>query len=239
MSAAPRAQSDRGYVIARRPYRERDALVELYTLQHGRVSAVLAGTKRRHGRAPVEPFRALLLEIVPGRGDLWRLAAASPVGLPPRLPLPQRFGADYLNELLYYLAREREGDALLFGAYVEALAALAVAPPGAATADALRRFEGRLLNALGYGVPFVQEDGLPLRADISYAFLPGQGFVPDRAGYPGEVLRRAADESLPATPAVRNCRRGVYGLVLAQLLNGRPLKSRELYADYLRLCRTA
>src|SRR3974390_3396958 len=72
-----------GYLLHQRPYRDSSLIVELYTREHGRLSAFA-----RAARGPrtllrgLQPFRPLLLSWV-GRGEAPTLTAAEADGPPP------------------------------------------------------------------------------------------------------------------------------------------------------------
>lgn len=64
-------EQEPAYVIHRRPWRETSLLVDLFTLNHGRLSVVARGASGSKSalKAQLQPFQPLLLDWV-GRGDL-------------------------------------------------------------------------------------------------------------------------------------------------------------------------
>ena len=99
-----------GYVLHARPYQERSLLLTLLTLECGRVSAVmrLSAKSAARSRAELRPFCPLFFSLVQGRSDLLVLRSARPSGAGLKFPVPAVFCAEYLNELLYCLYKDRE-----------------------------------------------------------------------------------------------------------------------------------
>ena len=99
---------------------------------------------------------------------------------------------------------------------------------GAALAPALRLFEKRLLEVLGYGLDLATEarSGLPIRPDAYYEFHPGLGLLPARAGAAralcGQSVLSLACERLPGEREIEDARR-LLQAALAACLEGRPL----------------
>lgn len=89
----------------------------------------------------------------------------------------------YLNELIGLLLPEHEAQPALFQQYCTTLGALA---DGQLPDPWLRLFEGQLLQALGYGLQWQQDaQGQPINPQLSYQFVPRQGFVQVGLGQPG------------------------------------------------------
>jgi len=82
----------------------------------------------------------------------------------------------YLNELLLKLLAREDAHAGLFDDYATALQALAVDPTGAAQAAILRRFEVRLLAAMGYAMQLTRDvDDVAIDAARAYHYAPDRG----------------------------------------------------------------
>jgi len=99
-------------------------------------------------------------------------------------------------------------------------------------APALRRFEKRLLDALGYG-PDLERDaaGQPIDAAASYRYEPALGLAvcrPETAGaLLGASLLGLAQDRLAEPRALADARR-LLRAALEVHLEGRPLKTREM-----------
>ena len=68
------------YVLHSRPYRDTSLIVDFFTLEHGKVSAVVQGARRPKSklRASVQPFVPIQVSWR-GRNDLKTLTQAEPV----------------------------------------------------------------------------------------------------------------------------------------------------------------
>lgn len=213
----PSGEFRHGFVLHMRPYRERSRLVELWTLEEGRISAV--------GRPSVPLFQPCLAAWR-GRTGLKTLTHCEQAGLPLSLTGEALFAGFYLNELLVRLLPPEEAHPELFAAYSTLLARLGTRDqlePG------LREFEKLLLSAMGYALDFVRDDqGIPLRPDACYLFRPGRGLVPMHEGWRGEVLGAIAVADY-SRPEVRRAARDIMRQALGEHLGDKPLKSRELW----------
>ena len=83
-----------GYVLHRRAYRDTSTILELFTLEHGRLSAVARGARRQSrrgtaGRLSSQLFQPLLLSFS-GRGELKTLTASEAAGSAHELRADQR-----------------------------------------------------------------------------------------------------------------------------------------------------
>lgn len=205
------------YLLHQRPYKERSRLIDLWTLEQGRVSAT--------GRPRVPLFQPCLVGWR-GRSSLKTLTHCEQAGLPLFLEGEALFAGFYLNELLVRLLPPDESHPALFAAYSSVLACLAERgqwEPG------LRGFECQLLSAMGYGISFDRDEaGRPLSADTLYRFESGHGFVACEEGWTADTLQAIArgDYALPAT---RLAARRIMRRALAEHLGDKPLKSRELW----------
>jgi DNA repair protein RecO (recombination protein O) len=158
-----RVSQQPAYVLHQRPYRDTSALVELFTPMHGRVGVVAKGVKR-----PKSPWRGLVQQFRPllaswsGRGDLATLTGLEAQGQSLQLSAPLLASGFYLNELLMRLLQRHEAQVELFSYYdscLRELAGLVLLDPQAAQEPLtqgleaiLRRFEGQMLETLGYGL---------------------------------------------------------------------------------------
>ncbi len=229
------------FVLHTRPWRETSLIAELLTPGHGRVGVVARGGRRgRRGAAGVlQPF-SLLQVTLRGRGELKTLVSAEPEQTL-LLRGERLFAGLYLNELLLRLLQRDEAQPEIFSDYAGTLARLAHLDPQYAARDmepALRRFELRLLVALGYGFPLDQDvQGHALDAARRYTLIPDEGLavVGDTvrdAGYELEfegshLLALAAD--VLSEPEVLHTAKRLTRLALAGHLGGRPLHSRALF----------
>ena len=228
--ASHRVEFTGGFVLHQRPYRDTSLIVELYTREHGRLSAFARAARGPRSRfRGLQAFRPLLLSWV-GRGEAPTLTGAEGDGAPP-LPLaPDRLlSGFYLNELLLKLTVAHDPQPELYAHYAWTLERLRA---GEALDALLRRFEKRLLDLLGYGSELsCVADGRPVQADAYYHFHAGTGLSPTSAGadaVPGRVLLAlAANEALNDPQAQRQAR-SLLRSALDHCLDGRELNVRAV-----------
>jgi len=237
-----RHQLQPAYLLHRRPFRDGSDLLDVFCADQGRLGLVARGlNRRRRGgtlAALLQPFRPLLLSFS-GRGELLTLTAAESAGELAPLVGRALFSAFYLNELLLRLLQRFETHPGLFHAYAEALGELAESS-GAVPAlePALRRFEFRLLEELGYAVDLTREaySDAPVCADACYALVPDTGLravAPESAAadsyFRGEELLAVARGDFSAASAQTAKR--LVRVLLHPHLGDAPLRSRAMFAS--------
>ena len=113
------------YLLHYTPWRDTSFIVDLFTLEHGRVGLVARGARsaRPATRALYQPFRPLLVSWV-GDGDLLTLTGIEESGAPISLEGAALGCGYYLNELVLRLLGKGQPQPALFGHYALALAAL-------------------------------------------------------------------------------------------------------------------
>lgn len=223
------------YILHLRPYRETSLLAELLSSEHGRVSVVARGA-RRNGNRQRHLFRPLL-RVHAGwhaRGELGTLTAIEAAGRPESWPGEALIAALYLNELLVRLLHRHESHPELFTAYEQALAGLCERGTREA---ALRIFEKRLLQALGYGLVLDREadGGARIEDEREYYYVvesgprtePGAG-----CRVSGATLNALHSESLRDATQLQQAKR-LLRSIIGPHLGTRPLASRDLYRRYL------
>lgn len=229
---------DSGYIIHSRTFKERSLLLELFTVNHGRVGAVANfGKKDLYGlKAALQPFVPLRFVLLKGRSELLTLKDAKRCGKLIQLKVPMLFCAEYLNELLYYLYRDEDGSPKLLAAYMRTLKTLESSQNSAEVEHSLRDFELNLLENLGYAPDFRSPSG-KWDPGAFYVYSVEDGFISgtdDTDGLiSGAVLNEFA-ENKTFSPAALRMLKFINGRLLSQLLGDRKLKSRELYSDFIR-----
>lgn len=231
-----RVQLQPAYLLHRRPFRDSSQLLEVLTLDHGRLSLVARGvSRRRRGGALgalLQPFRPLLLSFS-GRGEMGTLTGAEAAGSYLPLAGDRLYSALYLNELLSRVLHRHEAHPALFSDYGLALEALG---DGAALEPVLRRFELQLLDALGYAVDITTdaESGAPLEAGRDYTVDPELGLLPLPAGASTERSRLAGSDLLAIAAGeleggALSAAKRLTRVLLAPHLGTEPLQSRALF----------
>ncbi|MEP4146330.1 MAG: DNA repair protein RecO [Halioglobus sp.] len=224
------------YILHSRPYRDSSLILEVFCAEHGRLSVVGKGARRRSkggsSAALLQPFIPLLLSFS-GRSEMKTLTHVESAGVAPQLRGERLFSGMYMNELLMRLLHRHDPHPQLFAGYGSALGELAEAEQ---VEVILRRFELGLLEELGYGFSFF-EDGLSgetIQAQGWYHFHPDYGLVagergadPARPAYAGAELLALSRGDFGGES--RGVARRLMREVLALHLGNEPLKSRDLF----------
>lgn len=231
-----RYQLEPGYLLHQRPYGDTDAVLEVFSRAHGRIGlfakGVRSGRSRRAG--VLQPFGELLVSWV-SRGELGFLRAVEAAQTPPALVGTTMVSGFYLNELLVRLLRRDDPQPELYQDYSRALQLLA---GDVDEIYVLRVFEKQLLAGLGYGLMLEHDvNGEPIIASMHYEYMPEIGpqpvGMPTNRTLPGDALLALAQESPRLMDYARELRQ-LLRTVLARHLGERPLKSRELYRQFIR-----
>lgn len=219
------------FVLHRSRYRDTSLLVELLTRDNGRLAAVARGAmgKRSDRSGLLQSFRPLLIDYR-GKGEVGSLGKIEAANKGFLLTGKNLYCGLYLNELILRLTRRNDSHPAVFAAYTTTLAELSIA---SRPDRPLRFFEVQLLKSLGYALQLCTEAGgeRPVEKLSRYTYRIGKGPVlSERAEntISGETLLRLAhNEELDEN--CRNEARYLMRLVLNYYLDGRPLRSRELF----------
>lgn len=238
-----RVQLEPAWVLSLRAYRESSALLEVLTPVHGRVGLVARGIRGAKSklRGLLQPFAPLLLSWSE-RGELGTLSGAESGGATSALRGEAIFAGWYLNELVLRLLPRHVPHPALFKDYSAALSCLGSEgasagvsaktqmPPALAhgASRALRVFEKRLLDELGYGLHLPEG----LSAEGWYTFEPASSGLrvaegPASNAYRGASLMEIESESFASNDALRDARR-LLRSALEPHLNGRALRTPEM-----------
>lgn len=226
-----RLDNEPAFVLHSRAYRETSQLVDLLTLNHGRIGCVARGTRapKSSFRGALQPFQPIVIAAA-GRGSLLTLRSAELDGAAATLAGTALMAGFYLNELLLRMLEKGDAHPALFASYGLAIAELAARTE---IEPMLRGFEIVMLREIGYGLNFEvdAQSGAPVEADLNYEYLIERGPVltssadPSRLRFPGAHLLaiargefQDARELLSARILLRN--------VLDHYLAGRPLRTR-------------
>jgi DNA repair protein RecO (recombination protein O) len=179
MARQPVQQRDdeAAFVLHAYPYRETSLIVEAFTAGFGRVAMVARGAKRPRSevRGLLQAFQPLALSWT-GGGELKTLIKAEWRGGLPLLNGSALLCGFYLNELLLKLLAKEDAHAGLFDDYAAALKVLATESGAAAQATVLRRFEVRLLAAMGYAMQLTRDvDNAAIDPTRLYHYAPDRG----------------------------------------------------------------
>jgi DNA repair protein RecO (recombination protein O) len=226
------------WLLHSRPFRDSSLLLDLLTLEHGRISALARGARgpRSRTRALLQPLQPLQVTLA-GSGELLSLRQVEARGAALLLSGERLFAALYLNELLVRLLPGHESEAGLFELYAGTLQCLATDRD---MEPRLRSFELGLLELLGYGLQFDQEShsSKPVVNEAWYYFAEDGGFVRqlqiDESHslavdlYPGHELLRIGMQDF-SVASTRGYAKRLLRQALRRHLSERPLTSRELF----------
>ena len=222
-----------GFLLHRREYRETSYLTDFFTLELGKVSAVIKGVRGNKGdkKSLLQSFQPLLLNIS-GKHELRNLNQLESSASMLRLAGHQLFSAMYLNELLNRLLPKEVPHPELYALYQSSLYLLQDSAP---IEPCLRQFETSLLNDLGYGFDLhvTFDTGESIQPDLDYCFVYEQGIkqveLYNKSGhqFAGKALINMSNQDWD--PASLQCAKRLNRMALSHLLGRKPLKSRELF----------
>lgn len=221
------------FILRRNPYREHSLLVDLFTLETGRITCIAKFSKNKGMRSKgmLEPFR-LLEASWTGRGEVFTLQQAEE---------KHRFALKhysliqgiYLNEILLRGLWPHQPQPELFKHYQAVLSQLVSQP----NAIAVALFELAVLATAGYVLNLQHDDvtGEDINSQMRYRFLPEHGLTPDNAQAQGIPLSGGLLCALrqPETLTLAHYQelRAVLDHLFQWLLKGKPLHARRLLHD--------
>lgn len=231
--------SQPAYVLHRKPFKEHQWLIDLFTPDYGLVSCVSqlkwrGGKSQRQVNQWLQAFTPLHVSWS-GYRDLKSLDSFDVASAPIKLESHQLISGLYLNELVHRLLPRLDAQPLLFALYSSTLEQLSA---DSDIEPVLRHFEMQLLLELGYGVSFEQEQssGAAIDPDAWYRFDSTQGFKrlasagkSGQAGvFSGRVLLAIALDDFSHINARRTAK-WVMRSALSSLLGNQELNSRKLF----------
>lgn len=221
------------FILHQRAYRETSVLLDVLTIEYGRISLIARGVRSRRSllRALLQPFIPLFVSFQ-GKTELMQLISAEPNGAAFRLQGHCLLSGFYLNELVCRLLQKGDPHPRLFDVYRCTLMAL---QGDMLNQSVLRLFEKKLLDELGYGVSlnidFVTGNAILL--DKYYQYYPEQGFTQSEqhtGAFLGKHLIAFEQEELFNNDVLRAAKR-LMRIVLGSILGELPLHSRKLFTE--------
>jgi len=217
------------FLLHRRPYRETSALVDLLTLNHGRIRAVARGVQRptTKSRQRLQPFTPLFISWR-GERELKTLVVMESRGHTALLAGEGLLCGLYANEIATRLLPLEVPGNDVFAFYTALLEAL---PLPAERALALRRYEWSLLDVLDATPRFTTPQGGLLDVHQRYRFeAASRCFIAADKGLEGRTLRHI-EQGDWHQPALAQALKMVMRAALAPLLGSQELRSRRLMLD--------
>ena len=222
-----------GFLLHKRRFKESSLLVELLTLENGRVTAIVKGALRAKSRLgmALEHLIRLRMETV-GKSRLPILTRAEAIENFPRLSGIDSFSLLYANELIIKSFAQDDPIPDIYREYIKLLNALTKKK---SSESALRYFELTLLKTMGVKplLDHTTDTNLPISPTETYYFDPYNGISEDRWPSPsclevkGQTLTLLERESelidQPAKEAKLLMR-----MLIQHHLEGRTLNARKL-----------
>jgi len=226
------------FLLHHRAFRDSSQILEILTQEHGRLALVARGSRggKSRYRGVLRPFLALRMSWVI-RSDLGTLTGAEIAGAPLVLTGKGLLSGYYVNELLLNLLHKHDPQPDVFDLYDKTIRALSAGEQLSAT---LRRFEGELLNLIGYGLNLGCDavSGELIDPDKSYHYRVEQGPVETTVktqspSFSGRQLQAIAAQYFADSDVLRAAGL-LFREVLAYHLDGKELKSRKVLLDLQR-----
>jgi len=225
------------FILHRRDYQESSLILELLTMDYGRVSVVAKGARKRRDAAHFQMFNRLSVGWT-GRSELKTLTQIESqiIAIPASCYLPMC----YINELLMILLAKHDEHRQLFQRYQLLLLEIthleneSASAKGVPIEPSLRNFEIDLLTELGL-MPQLTQLGFEHEAVQSgdvYIYDPQAGIrKADKhvsTGFTGEDLL-AIDQRQWASSQVLLSAKRLLRQIIDFNLRGRQLQSRQMY----------
>lgn len=232
------ATDEPAFVLHSRPYRDHRFIVDLFSLNFGRVGAIYRSPKgkRQALTAVPQPFTPLSI-CWRGSSELKNIQSLDR-GLPLNLSRQHLIAGLYLNELCMRVLQRQQAVPSLFDSYQKTLAGLAAE---LAMTTLLRRFEWQLLETLGVA-PDLRFDasGQAFETRAYYSFRPNVGLTlcssKSSVAVSGHRLLDLAQSNFmhEDDAASMETLRLICGPAIHYLLDGKPLHSRALFKASLK-----
>lgn len=235
-----RVESEPGFILHTIPYRETSLLVDIFTLNHGRLRCVAKGFRKPNKKGIAKtlfPYTEHHFQWQ-GRGELKTLIQADPIQAPVFLKQESLFVGLYINELLYKLLHQNDPHQSLYEFYCQLMTQLSSSE---ILQPVLRRFEMLLLEELGYGLVLdaEAETGQAVSSEHLYYYIPDQGLkliqdptADNLHAFSGADIMALCQGQLEQQSVLRAAKK-LTRQVIDFYLDGKELNSRELYRQHL------
>lgn len=233
MIASNRVDLQPAFVLHSKPYRDTSLIIDLLTIQHGKIRVVARGARSAKSRLSgvLSPFVPLLVSYRCKNelGNLYKAETQNLIGY--MFNGKALLSGFYLNELLIKLLDYHEPCNKIYHSYQNTLSALAISKQ---IEVELRIFEKNLLAALGYGLnlKYTFDHHLVL-PDKKYFFEFGHGLKETTSQHPTNYLGKnllALDSGNLRTPDELKEAKRLLRTALATLLGNKTINSRKLFS---------
>jgi len=215
------------YLLHRRDWQNSSLILDLMTLDFGRLSLLAKGGKNSKSRGLYQPFSKLMVSWT-GRQELKTLTSIDGSAFPvdERLYLPLL----YINELMGAFLPRFESNPEIFALYGELLTDIDISN----TEMMLREFERSAMRILGY-LPDLNSEathGELIESEKHYLFQPTQGFITCLADQANAIKGddiTAWNGKNYADKSVRQMAKIIMRCIIDYNLQGKKLKSRDIF----------
>ena len=229
------------FVLRTTPYSESSLIVDMFTRNYGRINLLAKGARRKNSRfrGLIRPFQCLIANWS-GKGNVPVLTGLKCESEEFQIASKDLYCRYYLNELLVRLILDRDPHEVLFDAYYLAMERLKEPSSEFRT---LRVFEKIFLRELGYALKLTVESNsdIPIDRHKIYTYDFERGPIPvtntDNQAISGETLLAIENEDFN-TNRVKSESKQLLGAAIAHYLEGKPIFSRDIYNQTIRIHRT-
>lgn len=232
-----RIQDQPAYILHHRAFRDTSQILEVITPNYGRLSLMSRGSRGAKSRLKsiLQPFKPLIIGWS-GKGDMPTLTSAEPQMVKiltlKGKSLPSAF---YINELIIKLLHKHDVHERVYLLYESVIRLLA---DNNEIEPVLRLFEKQLLEELGFGLnlPVNAKTGEAVLAGEEYVYYLEHGPVSLSSVYDESYILKLSGKSLldldantlDSEQSLKDAKR-LMRVVLNYYLEGKPIKSRELF----------
>lgn len=228
------------FILHTYPFKETSLVVEMFSLEFGRIAAVAKGARR-----PLSAMRGMLQSFQQlagtwsGKNELKTLHGLEWMAGLTLLRGEALMCGFYMNELLLRLLPRDDAHQQLFHYYaqtIQTLSELTAPIDGTQLAIIMRQFELNMLQALGYAVPLMQDEhGERIQPDLTYRFEADYGACAPSATkhgvlIEGETLLDMARGQY-ARLTTQSQSKQLMRYLLQHYLGDKPLHTRQLLLD--------
>lgn len=216
-----------GFLLHRREWQNTSLILDVFSLDYGRVSLLAKGARKGSSQALYQPFTLLTLGWS-GRHELKTLTAIE--GHSALVDEQNYLSLLYINELIVAFLPPQDPSVEIFNRYLELLnQAVDIIDE-----SSLREFELGMLKTLGY-FPDTAEDaqsGEPIQARQFYRFHINSGFIACEGSTRDSVCGQVVidwNSKQYRDAGVRRLAKSVLRSTIDFNLDGKALKSRDVY----------
>jgi|TARA_B100001105_G_C22385454_1_gene441683 DNA repair protein RecO (recombination protein O) len=233
-STASKQENQDIYILHTYPFKETSLIAELFSENHGRIPVVAKGARRPRSslRGMLQSFQ-LLQATWSGRGEIKTLHNIEWCDKFLQVDGNALICGFYINELIMRLLPREDTHKKLFDFYHHTMKVLA---DGSNLEVALRRFELRLLQELGYEVPLKEdENGESIIADKLYIYEAEYGLSEISKTNNGvkilgqTLLDMAQDEYKEDNTQLQS--KQLMRYLISHYLGDKPLNSKQLFTN--------